>query len=255
MAAGEGVWSFGYGSNMDMVALEHKKGIRVLEHCPAVLGDFRLTFGTRGIDFVEPGYAGLRRAAGEEVHGIAFCMGQEGVEKLDKVEQGYHKEMVSLRAYDGRALEGFVYMPRTKSDEEYLPSPRYLGVLCKGAQQAGLDPTYITALAARQVYSSGQEVAVARQEREEARLSLKEVTVEELATHRTEEPCWVSCLGFVLKVGSWLGSHEGRNITSRVLMQFHGIPMDKNDDGGRAPFPLVSGLSPEEVTRADNCRL
>ena len=62
-----GVWSFGYGSNMDMVALQNKKGVRVLEHCPAILQNFRLTFSTRGLDYVEPGYAGLGKEEGSEV--------------------------------------------------------------------------------------------------------------------------------------------------------------------------------------------
>ena len=62
-----GVWSFGYGSNMDMVALQSKKGVRVLENCPAILHNFRLSFSTRGLDYVEPGFAGLGREEGAEV--------------------------------------------------------------------------------------------------------------------------------------------------------------------------------------------
>ena len=61
------VWSFGYGSNMDMVALQNKKGVRVVEHCPAILHNFRLTFSTSGLNFVEPGFAGLSREEGAEV--------------------------------------------------------------------------------------------------------------------------------------------------------------------------------------------
>ena len=52
---------------MDMVALQNKKGVRVLEHCPAVLQNFRLTFSTRGLDYVEPGFAGLGKEEGSEV--------------------------------------------------------------------------------------------------------------------------------------------------------------------------------------------
>ena len=29
-------------------------------------------------------------------------------------------------------------------------------------------------------------------------------------------------------------------------MQYHGIPMDDNDDGGRPPYPLVSSMTPGE---------
>ena len=105
-------------------------------------------------------------------------MGKESVEKLDKVEAGYNKEMVTLLAYDGRKLEGFVYMPKIDTTMEYLPSPRYLGVLCKGARQANLDPAYIERLASRPVYTSEgrEEVQVAREERERVRQELTEVS-------------------------------------------------------------------------------
>ena len=43
------------------------------------------------------------------------------MEKLDKVEVGYNKETVTLMAYDGRKLEGFVYMPKNTSTTEYMP--------------------------------------------------------------------------------------------------------------------------------------
>ena len=105
-------------------------------------------------------------------------MGKESVEKLDKVEAGYNKEIVTLLAYDGRKLEGFVYMPKIDTTMEYLPSSRYLGVLCKGARQANLDPAYIERLASRPVYTSEgkEEVQVVREERERVRQELMEVS-------------------------------------------------------------------------------
>ena len=45
----------------------------------------------------------------------------------DKEAETYTKETVKLTAYDGRELEGYVYM--SPSTEEWLPSKRYLGVL------------------------------------------------------------------------------------------------------------------------------
>ena len=32
-----------------------------------------------------------------------------------------------------------------------------------------------------------------------------------------------------------------------MLMQYHGIPMDANDDGGRPPYPLLKDLSEGEI--------
>lgn len=74
---------------------------------------------------------------------------------------------------------------------------------------------------------------------------LPEITNEDLWKHKVEDP-WVSVLGFVVKQNSVFSSHKGRDITTRMLMQFHGIPMDDNDDGGAPPYPLESQLSEEE---------
>jgi len=57
-------------------------------------------------------------------------------------------------------------------------------------------------------------------------------TAEQLGQHKPpNEDTWISCLGYIVKCTSYFASHKGRDITSRVLMQFHGIPMDANDDG------------------------
>ena len=242
-----GVWSFGYGANMDMVALQKKKKVKVLEHCPAILRGFRLAFSMRGPPYVEPGYGGLWREDGGEVHGVAFLMGEGGEAQLDRNEGPYLKEIVKLEAYDGRELEGYVYMTRNQT-EEWLPSARYLGVLCKGARQAGLNSGYIKKLMSHPVYRSENhpEVMAAREAREAVRGSLRLVTRRELQEHRRVDP-WVSCLGFVIKCDPYLTRHKGRDFTSRVLMHFNGIPIDENDDDGMPPYPLVAELSTDEV--------
>ena len=77
----EGVWSFGYGANMDMEALQGWKKVKVLEHCPAVLRGFKMVFSLPGLPFVEPGFGGLCRQDGDEVHGVAFKMDLESMAK------------------------------------------------------------------------------------------------------------------------------------------------------------------------------
>ena len=182
------------------------------------------------------------------MHGVAFLMDEESLEELDRTEQGYKKATVTLKAYDGRDLEGFVYVPKVEKTEEYLPSKRYLGVLCKGARQAGLNTEYIKRLETLPTYDykDHPEVLKAREKRASLVENLKEITNEELWSHKTDDP-WVSCLGFVIRQNSAFVSHKGRDITSRVLMQYHGIPLDDNDDGGRPPYPLVRDLSPGEL--------
>jgi len=242
------MWSFGYGSNMDVTALQAKKHVKVLEHTPAVLPDYKLSFSIKAMTYSEPAFASVTKREGEEVHGVAFLMNEESLEELDKTERGYNKAIVTLKAYDGRSLEGFVYVPKEEKTEEYLPSKRYLGVLCKGAKQAGLDNDYLAKLEALPTYNylDHPEVLKVREDRVKIVDSLKEITKEELSNHKSEDP-WVSCLGFVIKQNSAFGSHKGRDITSRVLMQYHGIPMDDNDDAGQPPYPLVSSMSPGEL--------
>merc|ERR1740123_2131853 len=211
-----------------------------------------MVFSLPGLPFVEPGFGGLCRQEDEEVHGVAFKMDQESMARLDDKEaETYIKETVKLTAYDGRELEGYVYMSPTT--EEWLPSKRYLGVLCKGARQAGLNPTYIERLESHPVYRPEKhpEVMAAREAREVVRGSLRLVTRQELREHRREDP-WVSCLGFVIKCDPYLTRHKGRDFTSRVLMHFNGIPIDENDDDGMPPYPLVADLSTDEVEYLTN---
>jgi len=254
-AADEGVWSFGYGANMDMEALQSWKKVKVFEHCPAVLKGFKMVFSLPGLPFVEPGFGGLCRQEDEEVHGVAFKMDQESMARLDDKEaETYTKETVKLTAYDGRELEGYVYM--SPSTEEWLPSKRYLGVLCKGARQAGLDPAYIEKLASLPVYRAEEQpqVVAARKGREDARGGLRQVSRAELLEHKTTDP-WVSCLGLVIRPdpGTWepesltkMG-HNGRDFTTKWLLHLHGIPMDDYDDGGAPPYPLIGKLATHEI--------
>ena len=87
-----------------------------------------MSFNLKGLHHVEPAYAGLVESPGSEVHGVAFCMSKESVEELDNTERGYDKKMVTLYGYDGRELDGFVYMNKKPPGEDLEPSARYLGV-------------------------------------------------------------------------------------------------------------------------------
>ena len=244
------VWSFGYGSNMDVKAVEAKKHVEIVDHVAAVLKDHKLAFNLAGHPLSEPAYAGLMPESGRQVHGVAFCMTKSSGDELDKTEAGYDKKPVILEAYDGRKLNGFVYMNKKPSETLHKPSKRYLGVLVKGAKQAGLNPDYVDALSKTETWTAPDWVIDLRAKtRPKNGQGLKLVTKDELAQHKD----WTSCLGFVVKpVKIWFPSHKGRDLTSRMLMQYHGIPMDDNDDGGNPPYPLVKDLSEDEVEYIHN---
>ena len=168
------IWSFGFGSNMDVKALEAKKHVKVLgkfidkillhlhnikyifssDHAPAILKDYKLAFNMKAMHHVEPAFAGLIYSEGSEVHGVAFCMSLDSMKELDRNEGGgraYDKKFVTFESYDGRSLEGYIYINKACSSqrmilkkidvhymyifvlqtptlEEFPPSARYLGV-------------------------------------------------------------------------------------------------------------------------------
>ena len=125
-----------------------------------------MTFSLRGIHHAEPYFSGMTAEEGAEVHGVAFCMDMESAANLDRNESGgYYKQNVTLKAYDGRDLCGFIYMNRTPPQGDFEPSARYLGVLVKGAKQAGLNPDYIDKLSKRPVYKPDEVTLQARKER------------------------------------------------------------------------------------------
>lgn len=78
------VWGFGYGSNMNLEHLIEKKGVQILEHTPAILNGFQLAFIVRGMDLVEPGFAGLTLQDGAEVHGLAYRVSKSDMDKIDE---------------------------------------------------------------------------------------------------------------------------------------------------------------------------
>ena len=63
------------------------------------------------------------------------------------------------------------------------------------------------------------------------------------------EFCHVCCLGYIFRVPKQkliFPLHKGRDITARQIRQFHGLPLDENDDMGQPPFPNMDHCSEDE---------
>ena len=115
--------------------------------------------------------------------------------------------------------------------------------LIKGAKQAGLDPDYIEKLSNTPTYKPNDIVMKARSERPNPE-DLEEIPHVDLKKYRNR----VACLGYVIEPDIILmESHKARDITSRALMQFYGIPLDDNDDDGHPPYPLIKNMEPEAL--------
>ena len=127
--------------------------IELTDSTPAILPNYSLAFNLRGMRLAEPSFANLRKEEGKEVHGVAFQMSRENMEKLDRYcyfvwilttdyveklpsrqEGAYAKHDVTLIAYDGRHLNGFIYIKENASggSVDTPTSQRYLDILIKG---------------------------------------------------------------------------------------------------------------------------
>ena len=62
-------WKFGYGSNINPAFLKLKKNLNHLDHRRCVLKGFALSFPLgKGMEYVEPAMATLRKEEGAETH-------------------------------------------------------------------------------------------------------------------------------------------------------------------------------------------
>ena len=106
------VWSFGFGSNMNVDIVKNKKGVEVIEHVAGAVPGWTLSFTAGGIPMVEPAMGNCTELKGGELHGVALRLTTEAMAKMDKQEgynpdsdRGYAKVEVTVEAYDGRLAE------------------------------------------------------------------------------------------------------------------------------------------------------
>lgn len=248
------VWKFGYGSNMSQEFLRKKKALKPLDSHRTILRGFALSFPEgRGIDFVEPSFATLKRDPSSAVHGVSTMLSVEDAEKLDNQESGYKIEVCSCLLYDGKTeLDVEVYVPKTplaNDHPEGCCSKRYRSVLVKGAKENNLDENWIRKLENLPVYNPSVETLSMR-----AALpppsALPTMTVAELKRHNgTKEglPVLTSSCGYIFEHKPYFKSYYGRDVTYRHVLHARGINLDANDDGGVSPFPRLSKLAPDEL--------
>lgn len=239
------VWSFGFGSNMNVALVESKKGYKVHDHIAGVLPGWKVAFNLKGPDRVEEAWANAMPCPTDPtsvIHGVAIKLSLEDAANLDSQERGYQKANVVVNAYDGRTIEAYVYTKETDAPER-RPSKRYLNVLLDGARDAGLDKDYITRLAKSVTYIPSDETLALRRALP-APESLPPMTVAELAAFPTSKESgathvYTACYGYVVKIRIdqvFFGSHIGRDITGRASRQWRGLPLNENDDMGTPPF-------------------
>ena len=265
------MWTFGYGSNMSVANVEHKKGLKVLDHEVGVVKGYKMQFDIPAMPKVEPAFANVTKASeADEVHGVAIKISEEDMATLDAQEYFpilYAKVKVTVEGYSGRKIENCFMYSNSKSNslppEEQMSSSRYLNLLIKGAVDANLNEAYINKLKATKTYTASQETKAKRDQLPQP-TSLHPFTVEELFSTKSEslgtktdkgiekpgEHAYVAVLGYVIKMPRNkcpFPSHLGRDLTSRSLRHFRGEPLEKPDDMGKPPYPNLGQIKSEEL--------
>jgi len=253
------VWKFGYGSNMSQDYLRVKKNLKPLDHRRVVLKGFKLSFPKgKGIDYVEPAFATLKRDPKGEVHGVATLLGIDCIKKLDAQEASYNIETHPVYEYGAegkmKTLEAEVYTSRKEIPLEFPEgccSERYRDVLVKGAKECKLAKEWIEKLENLPIYTPSEQTLKMRASIPPPS-SLPTMTIEELAQHngKSEKPIYVSSCGYIFDFKPIFRVYWGRDVTYRHVLHRRGVNLETNDDGGKSPFPRLSKLPKKELEYA-----
>ena len=231
------VWRFGYGSNIGLVTLREKKSLNPSQFLVGTIAGWDLAWKSGRLAHVEPAYAGVRQAAGAQLHGSAFRITAEEASGLDRQERGYNVVPCRFVAYSGEVVEEVgLYVPKTPigaSLHEPKPSLRYLRLMQRGATEGGLAQDWIDRLMAQTHYVTPLEVRtqteqwIAEFDADPLRESLL-WTAEELAGHdgsADSRLAHTSVMGYVVLIHPGcraFGAWKGNDITRRWLLHFNG---------------------------------
>jgi len=263
------VWKFGYGSNISPEFVRNKKSLNVLDHRRCILKGFALSFPAgKGIDYIEPCFATLRKDPDSEVHGTCLLLPSEDGEKLDRQEGSYDVEKHECIIYPGdesvgneHVLTAEVYCPRRLEPEGNPQGPcskRYRDILTNGAKLMKLDDKWIEKLESLPFYTPSETTLKKRDELPifEKPDIVPEMTISELKKFNgTDEqlPVYTAVCGYIFEDKPFFRSYWGRDVTFRQCLQRRGLSLDENDDGGVSPFPNLVELKKKEPETFEYC--
>jgi sulfite reductase (NADPH) flavoprotein alpha-component len=149
---------FGYGSNIDLISLK-AKGVEPISSTPGKLKGWRLKFNVQHWFKHEGGVGNIEPSSNpnDVVEGLVHECLDEHLPSLDALEAygiGYDRievdvetEKGTLKAYTYIGLPDFI-------DNNCLPTQRYLNIITRGAEKAGLSKSYIENLKQQPIHSA-----------------------------------------------------------------------------------------------------
>ncbi|XCN71329.1 MAG: gamma-glutamylcyclotransferase family protein [Candidatus Electrothrix aestuarii] len=148
----DSLYYFAYGSNMSNEVFIDRRKMNPVQKYNVVLGNYELVFDQKGIQYIEPCFASLRKKIGARVYGILYELTPQDAEQLHKTESaGYDIEELEI-SVDGLGMKKcFTYINRDSCPGR-KPSQRYMNKLIKGATEHSLPETYLEELRAVETF-------------------------------------------------------------------------------------------------------
>lgn len=139
-------WYFAFGANMSSPVLSKRRGMTLLRAERALVQGWARAFVERGVPILEPVFAGLVEAPGEECWGVAYELSAADAQRLDSFEgSGYSRVYVDAESASFGTVRAFAYAS-TSPVFGRKPSRRYLRLLLDGAEEHGLPAHVIESL-------------------------------------------------------------------------------------------------------------
>lgn len=138
---------FAFGANMSSAVLRRRR-VEVLSREPARLRGYRLIFDLAGFPWVEPAFASIVRQPEHDVYGVLYRLTQDQLERVDSYEGlAYSFIEVEVEGEMSGTTRSRTYQSKWPTPG-LRPSRRYLRLLCEGARENHLPPSYLQELAA-----------------------------------------------------------------------------------------------------------
>ena len=147
---------FAYGSNINLTSLR-AKGVVPIASKRALLRGWKLRFNVKHWFRHEGGVGNIQPSSspGDVVEGMLHIFPDDQLKSLDSMESygfGYDRIRVPLETDEG-ITSGFAYIGLPEFlDDNCLPTRRYLNIIVKGAEAAGLSKKYVDDLRAHKIY-------------------------------------------------------------------------------------------------------
>ena len=166
---------FAYGSNLATSVREGRRRLRPISTMTGFVRDERLAFNMPGFSLLEPSFASISPANGQECHGAVFELSLADWAKLclsEGVPWGYRVREVQVELYTGEMVRAWTLSAGALSSPvDIPPSERYLSLIRLGAQELGLTRAWqeqISKIPTAPLSSPGVKVSESYERREGA---------------------------------------------------------------------------------------